>query len=77
VNGDVNGEQDKKSGFFFVGGGLFEVELFCGYPVLFDEPGAQIKDTATFGTEGTGWIPVPFNTFFADRTFYQHFSFTH
>jgi hypothetical protein len=54
VNGDVNGEQDKKSGFFFVRGGLFEVELFCGYPVLFDEPGAQIKDTATFGTEGTG-----------------------
>ena len=55
-------------GFFFVGGGLFEVELFCGNPVFFDYPSPQIEDPAAFGTEGTGWIPVPFNTLFADRT---------
>ena len=58
--------------FFFVGGGLFEVELFRGNPVLFDEPGAQIKDTAALGTEGTGWIPVPFDTLFADGTTDHH-----
>jgi len=48
------------------------VNFFRGNAVFFVDPGAQVAKSATFGTEGTGGVPVPFNSLLADGATNQH-----